>query len=213
MEFGLKTMSDDWAKDIAEKIQASSSTPHLDARSTQIAKFAEEARSEAADILFKLFTDKVDAICQQLESSSGQSGWLKIFRKRPPAIIDYTIETELNFRFQMREAYGSRLIINYQRGNQPFLKIDVASYELIDGNYLPIFRDSGAIAGAQIWQEKQSEGKHPELVARLFLILSAAAVEEKLKVSDAVSWVYEGENRRFTGQSAQTLIENLINLA
>jgi hypothetical protein len=123
------------------------------------------------------------------------------------------MEEELTFRFQMREAYGSRLTINYQRGNQPTLKIDVATYELIDGNYLPIFRDSGAIAGAQIWQENNSERKHPELKARLFLILSAAAVEENLKVSDAVSWVYETENKRFTSQSAQSLIENLINIA
>jgi hypothetical protein len=205
-------MSDDWAKEIAGKIRAADPSKPLDAKSAQIAKFAEEGRSQAADILFKVFTDKLDAICRQIETFEGGGGVLRFFRKRVPSVLTYSIESELTFRFQMRESYGKRLVISYQRGNQPLLKVDVATYELIEGNYLPIFRDSGAIAGAQIWQEKQIEGKHPELVARLFLILSAAAVEEKLKIKDSVSWVYEDDSRRFTEQSVQTILESFIAL-
>lgn len=206
-------MSDDWAKEIAEKIRATDPSKPLDVKSAQIAKFAEDARNQAADILFKLFTSKVDAICRQIESSEGGGGFLGFFRKRSPSVLSYSIESELTFRFQTRESYGKRLTIDYQRGSQPLLKIDVATYELIEGNYLPIFRDSGAIAGAQIWQEKQTEKKHPELIGRLFLILSAAAVEEKLKIKDAVSWVYEGDNKRFTEQNAQDILEKFIALS
>ncbi len=205
-------MSDDWAKEIASKIQTADPSKPLDAKSAQIAKFAEEARNQVADILFKIFTDKVDAICRQIGASEG-GRVLGFFRKRTPLVLNYNIESDLNFRFQLRESFGSRLTIDYQRGSQPLLRVDVATYELIEGNYLPIFRDSGAIAGAQIWQEKKTERKHPELVARLFLILSAAAVEEKLKIKDAVSWVYENNSRRFNEQSVQTILENLIVLA
>lgn len=205
-------MSDDWAKEIAEKIKSTDPSKPLDAKSAQIAKFAEEARSQAADILFKIFTNKVDAICEQIEKPEKKS-FLNFFRKREPSVINYTAESDITFRFQMREAYGKRLNIDYQRGSLPLLKVDVAGYELIEGNYLPIFRDSGAIAGAQIWQEKQTERKHPELIARLFLILSGAAVEENFKIKDAVSWVYEEDGKRFTEESAKNILEKFIALA
>lgn len=202
-------MSDDWAKEIAEKIKSTDPSKPLDAKSAQIAKFAEEARSQAADILFKIFTDKVDDICKEIEKPESKS-FLNFFRKRTPSVLTYKIESDLTFRFQMRESYGKRLSIDYQRGSLPLLRIDVAGYELIEGNYLPIFRDSGAIAGAQIWQEKQTERKHPELVARLFLILSGAAVEENFKIKDAVSWVYEEDGKRFTEESAKNILEKFI---
>ncbi|MBI4854067.1 MAG: hypothetical protein HY819_19910 [Acidobacteria bacterium] len=206
-------MSDDWAKEIAEKIKSTDPQKILDPKSAQIAKFAEDARKEAANILFKLFTSKVDAICNQIEKSERGGSFLGFFRKRTPSVITYNVDSDITFRFQMRESYGTRLRVDYQRGSLPLLKVDVATYELIEGNYLPIFRDSGAIAGAQIWQEKQSERKHPELIARLFLILSGAAVEEKFKIKDSVSWVYEEDNRRFTEESAQKILENFIALA
>lgn len=206
-------MSDDWAKEIADKIQAADPSKPLDSKSTQIAKFAENARNEAANILFKMLTSKVDSICHQIEKREGNSGLLSFFRKKSPSVLTYEVQSDITFRFQMRESFGKRLTIDYQRGSNPILKVDVAAYELIDGNYLPIFRDSGAIAGAQIWQMKQSENKHPELVARLVMILSAAAVEEKLKVQDAVNWVYESDNRRFTEEAIQNILSNFIALA
>jgi hypothetical protein len=161
-------------------------------------------------VLFSIFTRKIDAICSQIEKSEGKKGFFSFFRKSSPSIIDYDVESDLTFRFQMRESFGNRLKVQYNRGSIPLLKIDVATHELIEGSFLPIFRDSGAIAGAQIWQEKQSENKHPELIARLFLILSSAAVEENFKVKDAVSWVFEENSKRFTEESAETIIEKLI---
>ena len=81
---------------------------------------------------------------------------------------------------------------------------------MIQGEYFPIFRESGAIAGAQIWQQRCTEGKHPDLIARLFLLLSVTALNEGLKVRDAVNWVYEDDRRPFTASSVERLIEALI---
>jgi hypothetical protein len=192
-------MSDDWAKEIANKIRKNQSKEVSAERASQIVKAAEDARQQASDILFNLFIDKVDA------------GLLGFFRRRSSSdVLSYAVSPEQTFRFQVREAYGTRLEIEYNRDNQPSLRVDVATYELVNGDYLPIFRDSGAVAGAQIWQEKKSERKHPELIARLFLVLSAAAVEEKLKIKDSVRWVYESDNKAFTDEDVQKLIENLI---
>lgn len=205
-------MSDDWAKEIANKIRKNQSKEVSAERASQIVKAAEDARQQAADILFKLFINKVDAVCRQIEKAEGKGGGLLgFFRRRSSSdVLSYAVSPEQTFRFQVREAYGTRLEIEYNRDSQPSLRVDVATYELVNGDYLPIFRDSGAIAGAQIWQEKKNERKHPELIARLFLVLSAAAVEEKLNIKDTVRWVYETDNKVFTDEDVQKLIENLI---
>jgi hypothetical protein len=203
-------MDEDWAKRLADKIEtARVKNESLDQNSARIVKFAEIARGVAADMLFGLFIDRLDAIRRHLQPEV-KSGLFGFLRKSPPSVLDYTVTTDLSFRFQHREAIGKRLEIEYRKGAEPKLTIDVATSELIQGEYFPIFRETGAIAGAQIWQQRLTEGKHPNLVSRLFLILSLTALDEGLKVEDAVSWIYEEDERPFNSRSIEELIESLI---
>lgn len=205
-------MSDDWTKRLANKIANNETSDDQSSRSNRITRCAEEGRALAAKLLFPLFTSKVDAIAKELAGEE-RGGLFRFLRKSPPPVLHYQIIEDCNFRFQTREAYGTRLEIEFDRGCQPAMKIDVATAEVIEGEYLPIFRDTGAIAGVQIWRERRAEGKHPDLCARLFLLLSLPALEDGLKVKDAVRWIYEGTGRSFNDQSAAELIEALISAA
>ncbi|MEW6734883.1 MAG: hypothetical protein AB1489_26570 [Acidobacteriota bacterium] len=203
-------MSDPWAKDLAAKIAAGDlSTEKTNERAVRIVKYAERAREQAAESLFQLFTARIDAVERYLKRSEGGGFWQR-WRKSSPPLLTYIVDHNVSMRFQLHEAWGSRLVIDFLRGQQPKLTVDVATAELIQGEYLPIFRNSGAIAGAQLWRQRSVEGKHPEMIARLLLLLSAAAIDEGLTADEAVSWVYEDDLRPFTAATIESLIEQLI---
>jgi hypothetical protein len=205
-------MSDDWAKKLADKIaDAGEKGEKLDLDSSRIVKLAEKARAISADMLFRMFIDRLDAVRKHLEEpESGKRGFFQLFRKSQPSILTHNISHEQTFRFQNREAWGSRMEIDFARGAEPRLTINVGTHELIHGEYLPIFRDSGAIAGAQIWQQRLSEKKHPNLIARIILIMSVTALDEGLEVEDAMSWVYEDDLSPIKISSIEEMIEALI---
>ena len=205
-------MSDDWAKALANKITPGDDLVKLDHRAVLLARWSEEARLRASELLFKLFTDQVDAVGREL-SKANRSGGLLSFLRRPQSPLTYQVKSDISFRLQTREAYGTRLEITYQQGSEPTLKIDVATQEVINGQYCPIFRESGAVAGAQIWQEKQTLGTHPDLIARLWLLLSTTAIEEGLSIDNSVIWVYADDQQPFTKSAVQTILEKLITAA
>jgi hypothetical protein len=203
-------MTEDWAKNLAERIaSAEYSEGELDPNSARIVKLAERARNDAADTLFRMFIDRVEDILRHLEQGEEKGILSRLFRKGP-SVLNCSISQEVTFRFQTRDAWGSRLEVDYDRGVEPRLSIDVAAFELISGDYLPIFRDCGAIAGAQIWLHRRAENRHPNLLARLYFILSITALSEGLSIKDSVSWVYEDDLRPFTARSVEELMETLI---
>lgn len=207
-------MSDSWAKELADKISAGKAADaKLDPRSAQIIKVTERLRARAPELLFNLFTEKIKEVNRHIAEAEGRGGFFQRLFHSPTQVLNYEITPEQTFRFQLREAYGTRLELHFDRGALPAVRIDLATAELIQGEYLPIFRDNGAIAGAQVWSLKRSENKHPELIYRLFLIFSVTALDEGLKDDELVSWRFEEDHQAFTTRNAEQLIESLINNA
>lgn len=205
-------MAEDWAKKLSAKISGfKNETADPDPRSERIFKAAEKSREFADEMLFRLFIEKIDAVNGNL--ADGKGGFFGRLFKREPLALEYSISKESVFRFEAREAWGSRLEIDFNRGSLPMMFVDVAVSELIDGEYRPFIRDMGAAAGAQIWFGRRSDGKHPELIGRLLFLLSAAALDDGLKIRDSVSWVYEENRQSFNSSGAERLLESLISSA
>lgn len=201
-------MSEEWAKRVAAKIAGGKVSDGDDRESARIVKIAEKARALAAERLFSNFRERIDSVCRHLEKAEGGGMLRRLFAGRRNPVFSIETYKEIPLRFQTREAWGDRLDIFYNRGYRPGLRIDVAVSEDISGTFYPIFRENGAIAGAQIWRLRESEGKHPDLVKRLFLILSKTAVDEGFKPDEAVCWMDE-EGVAFTTQYVEKLIEEL----
>ncbi|MBL8149374.1 MAG: hypothetical protein JNN15_05555 [Blastocatellia bacterium] len=205
----MEEWTDKVASEIAEKIALKQRAERLGERSGRIVKLAEKARSEGSADLLQLFSQKIDALCSKIDNVDGKSFWQRFFSKKRDSVLTYNVTHDVTFRFQLRDACGSRMEIDYNLGFKPALVIDIALAESIEGQYLPIFRESGAIAGAQIWRLHRTDKKHPELVARLFLVMSITALEEGLAVKDSVRWLYEEGSRPFTAKSVEELITAL----
>ncbi len=201
-------MPEEWARKVAANVAVGKPPGGDDRESTRIVKMAEKARAVAAKNLFAIFKERIDAVCRHLEKAEG-GGWLRrLLTGRRDPVFSIDIYKEISLRFQTREAYGDRLDIFYNRGSRPGLRIDVAVSEYISGELYPIFRENGAIAGAQIWRLRESEGKHPDLMNRLFLILSKTALDEGLKPAESVCWI-DQQGAAFTTLSVEQLIESL----
>lgn len=200
-------MSEEWVKRVAAKIAAGKVSDRGE-ESTRIVKIAEKARAVAAESLFSVFRGRLDAVCKHLERAEGSGVLRRLFSRRRDPIFSVDVYRNISLRFQTREAWGDRLDIFYNRGSRPGIRIDVAVSENISGEFYPVFRENGAIAGAQIWRLRESEGKHPDLINRLFLILSKTAVDEGLRPTEAVCWMDE-QGAVFTAQSVEQLIETL----
>lgn len=201
-------MPEEWARKVAAKIAAGKSLGGDDRESARIVKMAEKARAVAAQNLFAIFKERIDAVCRHLEKVEGGGLLRRLLVGRREPIFSMDIYKDISLRFQTREAYGDRLDLFYNRGSRPGLRVDVAVSENISGDLCPIFRENGAIAGAQIWRLRESEGKHPDLMNRLFLILSKTALDEGFKPAESVCWIDE-QGVAFTTVSVEKLIESL----
>ncbi|MCS6885847.1 MAG: hypothetical protein RMM17_09515 [Acidobacteriota bacterium] len=203
-------MSEEWARRTAARI---GKDQDKSSQGSKMFKIAEKARSQAPRKLFALFKNRISLVCKYLKEDEKKKHnaikaaaltLLELFSKQQV----FSIETykDVSMRFQLREALGERMEIFYNKGKRPGIRIDVALYEQLSGQLFPIFRDNSAIAGAQIW--RLIEGKHPDMITRLYFILSKTAVDEGVSAAEAACWIDE-QGKHFNEKAVEDLIDSM----
>jgi hypothetical protein len=205
----------DWERHLAAKLAATTSSftgtaGNTNEAATKVWNAAGVARQQAADLLMGLFLQKVTALQQAFDALQPAKPFWQRWRSSTVALFDYQITPATTVRFQTREAIGSQLLLFLARGPQLGLQIDVALQESIAGQYVAIFRDNGAIAGAQLWRTTREARKHPTLLARLWLLLSATAVAEGEVFPNTVFWCYDETYQPFTALDVENLVSQLV---
>jgi hypothetical protein len=203
-------MSGNWERHLAAKLATTPLPLKKVSNDKQVVMAATLARQQAANLLMQMFVQKIAALQQEFDSLQPAKSFWSRWRQTREQLFDYTITAETTVRFQAREALGSSLLLFLTRGPQLGLQIDVALQESIEGQYVPIFRDNGAIAGAQLWRTTRDARKHPTLLARLWLLFSATAVNEGETFPATVLWCYDEHYQAFTTTDVENLVAQLV---